>query len=176
MDSGHANMSSMNSNNIGFYQFPSQAFPPSITGLPNDYNNDSTDGNEPLNTAYYGYVGNCENGVNHSTINYNLNDCNPPSVSYSIPQTLTTSVQTPSPSSVFQINYGSNNYNEPSIRCPLPQTLSQTPYTSTFSNNASMVTNATSHGQVIIIINADIDLDKLLSIIQLCGRVERINM
>ncbi|CAG8569532.1 10680_t:CDS:1 [Paraglomus brasilianum] len=161
-DSGHANMSSMDSNDIYFYQPPSQAIFPSDTGLLDyTYNNDSTDGNGPLNS---------ENRVNYSTINYNLNDCNPSSVSYPIVQL----IQTPSRSSALLSNYDLNNNREPSIRHSLSQTVGQTQSTPTFSNNASMMTNATSHRQVIIIMNADINVERLLSIIQSCGRVEKI--
>ena len=168
MDSGRANMDSIDSNDIHFYQAPNQAIFPSDTGFL-DYDNVSADGNEPLNTAY-GDVGNSENGVNYSTMNYNSNNYNSSFVSYPIHQTL---VQTPSTSSGFPTDYDLNSYGGPSIHRPLSQTSEQT---STFSNNASMVTSATSHGQVIIIVNADIDLEKLLFTIQLCRRVERIYM
>ena len=67
-----------------------------------------------------------------------------------------------------------NNYSSTSVYHPAPQTSDQTQSTSTFSNNASMVTIATSHGQAVIIMNGDIDLERLLVFIQLCGRVERL--
>ena len=79
-----------------------------------------------------------------------------------------------------RINYSTMNYgltnDNPSIRCSLPQTSNQTQSTSTFSNNASMKTNTASHGNVIIIINSNINLEKLLSIIQQCEREESIYM
>ena len=162
-DSGHA---SIDSNNIHFYQPSSQViFPSDTTSL--NYNGVYTDGNKPLNTAYFQNSG---NRVNYPKINYNLNDRNAPFVSYPTPQTL---VHTPS-TSVFQTNYDSNNYGEPSISCSFPQTSGQTQSTSSFSNNASMMTIATSHGQAVIIMNGDVDLERLLIFIQSCGRVERL--
>ena len=64
------------------------------------------------------------------------------------------------------INYTLRNYNPPSIHYPLPQALNQTPANTTLSNNAGMMRNATNYGCVIIIMKADINLEKLLSIIQ----------
>ena len=60
------------------------------------------------------------------------------------------------------------------IHHPLPQTSGQTPPTSTRPYNTGMTTNTTSHGYVVIIVKADIDLGKLLSVIQSCEREERI--
>jgi len=72
--------------------------------------------------------------------------------------------------SVLPMNYNSSN----TVYSPfIYQTLGQMQSNYTFSNNASMMT---CHGQVIIIMNADIDLERLLSIIQSCARVERIYM
>ncbi|CAG8611447.1 5183_t:CDS:1 [Paraglomus brasilianum] len=70
-----------------------------------------------------------------------------------------------------RVNYSTMNgdltsYNPPAIQYPLPQTSGQIPPTPTRSNNAAMTTNATSHGYVIIIVKADINLERLLSIIQ----------
>ena len=66
--------------------------------------------------------------------------------------------------------------NPPATHYHLPQTSGRIPPRFTRSNNAGMTTNATSHGYVVIIMNADISLERLLSIIQSCGRVERIYM
>jgi len=62
-------------------------------------------------------------------------------------------------------NYNSNN----TIHSPfIYQTLAQTPSAPTYPNNAAadMVPNATSHGCVIIIMNANVNLERLLSVIQ----------
>ena len=67
-----------------------------------------------------------------------------------------------------------NNYNSPSIYHPAPQTSGQTQPTSTFSNNAIMMTIATSHGQAVLTMNSDINLEGFLFIIQSFVRVERI--
>jgi len=67
-----------------------------------------------------------------------------------------------------------NNCDSPLIYYQAPQTSVQTQSTSTFSNNASMITIATSHGQVVLIMNGDIDLERFLFIIQSFVRVERI--
>jgi len=71
-------------------------------------------------------------------------------------------------------NHNLNNHREPSIRCPISQISGQTQSTTTFSSSASMITIATSHGQSIITINGDINVERLLSVIQSCERVERI--
>ncbi|CAG8509412.1 10765_t:CDS:1 [Paraglomus occultum] len=69
------------------------------------------------------------------------------------------------------MDYYSNSDIEPSVRYLLPQTPDQAQSAAIFSNNA-----ATSHRQVIIIMNADINLERLLSIIQQCGSVDRVYM
>ncbi|CAG8520384.1 9422_t:CDS:2 [Paraglomus brasilianum] len=53
-------------------------------------------------------------------------------------------------------------YNSLPVYHPPPQPLAQTPSTSTPSNNAGMMTNSKSHVHVVIITNADIDLEQLL--------------
>ena len=63
-------------------------------------------------------------------------------------------------------DYNLTDYNSPAIHYPLPQTPVQTPSSSALANNTGITTNAASHGCVIIIMKADIDLEKLLSIIQ----------
>ena len=83
--------------------------------------------NESLNIENYGYIGNNENVVNCSTMNYN-----PPSVHY--------------------------------------QTLVQAPP----FNSAGTMANAASHGCTVIIVKADINLERLMSIIRLFARVERL--
>jgi len=64
-------------------------------------------------------------------------------------------------------NNNLTNSTSPSIYYLPPQTLVQTPPASILSNNAG-TTNARSHAHVVIIMNADIDLERLLSIIQSC--------
>ena len=76
--------------------------------------------------------------------------------------------------SIIAMNDNLINDNPPSVYYTLSHSSVQAPPTR--SNNASMTTNAASHGQVIIIMNADINVERLLSIIQSCGRVERIYM
>ncbi|CAG8473446.1 2224_t:CDS:1 [Paraglomus brasilianum] len=68
------------------------------------------------------------------------------------------------------VNYSNMNCNcnSPLVHHSLPQTSSQMPYTSTRFNNAGVMTNATSHGCIVIIMKADINLENLLSIIQGC--------
>ena len=65
--------------------------------------------------------------------------------------------------SVPPMNYNSSN----TVHSPFTyQTLAQTPPAPTYPNNAGMVPNATNHGCVIIIMNANINLERLLSIVQ----------
>jgi len=68
---------------------------------------------------------------------------------------------------------GLTNDNPPAIHYSVPHSLVQTS-TSFLSNNSGMMTNATSHGCVVIVTKADINVERLLSIIQLFGRVERL--
>jgi len=126
----------------------SQAFFPSDTS-PLDNNGIDTGRNEQLNIRPYGYVENNGNRINYSTMNYGLTNDN--RVNYST------------------MNHGLINNNSPFIT----QTSGQTQSTSTFSNNESMTAN-TAHGNVIIIIKSNINLEKLLSIIQQCEREESI--
>ena len=69
-----------------------------------------------------------------------------------------------------RVNYDLTDYNSPATHYHLPQTSGQTPPASTHPNNAGMTTNATSHGYVVIIVRADINLERLSSIIQSCER------
>ncbi|CAG8655258.1 9026_t:CDS:1 [Paraglomus brasilianum] len=64
--------------------------------------------------------------------------------------------------------------NSSSIYYPPSNSIVQALSTSTLSNNSGMTTNATSHGCIVIVMKADANLERLLSIIQLCGRVERL--
>jgi len=57
-------------------------------------------------------------------------------------------------------------YISPSTYYPPPQTSVQTQSTSIPSNNAGMKTNTRNHVHVVIIMNADFNLEKLLSVIQ----------
>ena len=70
--------------------------------------------------------------------------------------------------------YVRNNENRVNNSFFPPHSLVQTSSTSALANNSGMITNATSHGCIIIIMKADANLERLLSIIQLCGRVERL--
>ena len=70
-----------------------------------------------------------------------------------------------------RVNYDLTDYNSPATHYYLPQTSGQTPPASTRPNNAGMTTNAT-RGYVVIIVRADINLERLLSIIQSCEREE----
>ncbi|CAG8520426.1 9424_t:CDS:1 [Paraglomus brasilianum] len=73
-------------------------------------------------------------------------------------------------------NHDLTNYNSLPVYYPPPQALVQTPSTSTPPNNAGMTTNPRSHANIIIIMNADVNLERLLSVIQSCERVEQIHM
>ena len=71
--------------------------------------------------------------------------------------------------------YVENNENQVNnLYYPPPNSLVQASSTSTLSNNSGMITNATNHGCIVIVMKADANLERLLSIIQLCGRVERL--
>ncbi|CAG8520339.1 9420_t:CDS:2 [Paraglomus brasilianum] len=111
----------------GIHSYHTSPQPPGQDSFPSDIGLFDNNGvyiggvNESLNTENYGYVGNNENVVNCSTMNYN-----PPSVHY--------------------------------------QTLVQTPPTTTPFNNAGTLANAASHGCTVIIVKADINLERFFGI------------
>ncbi|CAG8534463.1 5824_t:CDS:1 [Paraglomus brasilianum] len=117
-------------------------------------------GQQPSNQVFSSFTGSLDSNNVYADVNVQLN-----TTPYGYVEQNEDQIINPNP--ISPTDYNLTDYNSPAIHYPLPQTLIQTPPTSTLANNTGIMTNATSHhGCVIIIMKADINLEKLLSIIQ----------